>query len=161
MISIDFLDKVDVFKQLSDDQLRMIQDCAEIVEFRRTERIFAQGEDAVSVWIVVEGDVELRTEPAENQSSAAEPEVSFMSTAHAFGWTCFVPPYHYQLSGYCISRSCKVIRLGREDLLGLFDKDADLGFRVMSYLIEVVGTQFQQLQDEIAKKRGIEVMSRW
>jgi hypothetical protein len=87
--------------------------------------------------------------------------VSFLSEAQAFGWTCFVPPYKYQLSGYCASRSCRLIRLKREDLLTLFEKDAAIGFFVTKYLIGVVGGHFGQLQDEIARKRGIEIMSRW
>ena len=161
MISLDFLEKVDVFKKLDDQQLQMIQECAEIVEFSRGERIFAQGADAVNVWIIMDGDVELRAEKPGSRPAAGKKNVAFLSTAQAFGWTCFVPPHRYQLSGYCASRTCQVIRLSREDLLRLFEKDEDLGFHVMSYLIEVVGTQFQQLQDEIAKKRGIELMSNW
>ena len=34
-------------------------------------------------------------------------------------------------------------------------------FNVMDYLLRAVGKQFEQLQDEIAKVRGIEMMSQW
>ena len=160
MISLDFLENIDVFKSLNDHQLKTIQECGETVDFKRDDRIFGQGDDAAFVWIVLEGDVELRTESSGN-AQTNEPSVSFMSAAHAFGWTCFVPPYKYRLSGYCTSRWCKVIKFKREELLTLFKNDEIIGFQVMNYLIGTVGKQFEQYQDEIARKRGIEIMSQW
>lgn len=161
MIQLEFLEKLDAFKELNDDQLAAIKECTDLAEFKRGERIFSQGADAGHVWIVLEGGVELRAEYPDQNMSAVAPSVSFLSEAQAFGWTCFVPPYKYQLSGYCASRTGRLIRLRREDLLGLFEKDASIGFFVMKYLIGVVGRQFGQLQDEIARKRGFEIMSRW
>ncbi len=160
MISLEFLEQVDVFRNLNDDQLSAIQNCAEAVDFKKGDRIFEQGDVASHVWIVLEGDVELRTEPTFSEAKTTS-KPAFMSETHAFGWTCFVQPYRYRLSGYCASRGCKVIRLERDDLLAIFERDAVVGFKVMDYLLGSVGKQFEQLQDEIAKVRGIEMMSQW
>jgi aromatic ring-cleaving dioxygenase len=54
-----------------------------------------------------------------------------------------------------------VIKFNREDLIRLFESDKITGYHVMLYLIGAVSRQFEQLQDEIARRRGIEVMSRW
>lgn len=161
MISLDFLEKVACFSCLNDDQLKMVQECAEIAEFGRGEKIFSHGNEASHVWIVVDGDVELRSEAPDGEQPTVEPVVSFMAEANAFGWTCFVPPYRYQLSGYCASRQCKLIKLDREDLKALFEKEPVIGLEVMSYLMAAVGQQFEQLQEEIAKHRGHEIMSNW
>ena len=161
MTSLDFLKKADVFKDLNDDRLLAVLNCAEQVEFEKGARIFTHGADATHVWILVEGDVELRSEPSGKDVSGKVPSVSFTSAAQAFGWTCFVPPYKHRLSGYCASRQCKVIKFEREDIIRLFESDKTTGFQVMLYLLGVVGRQFEQLQDEIARRRGIEVMSRW
>ncbi len=160
MISLEFLEHVDVFRKLNDDQLSAIQKCAEAVDFKKGDRIFEQGDIASHVWIVLEGDVELRTEPSDLEGGGGS-KPSFISESQAFGWTCFVQPYRYRLSGYCASRWGKVIRLEREDLLDIFARDAVVGFKVMDYLLRAVGKQFEQLQDEIAKDRGIEMMSQW
>jgi len=160
VISLDFLEKVACFSCLNDDQLEMVQAKAEMVEFKRGDKIFSHGSDATHVWIVVEGDVELRSEDL-NLQATVEPGVSFMAEANAFGWTCFVPPYRYQLSGYCSSRHCQMIRFDREALKKLFEKDAVIGLEVMSYLMGAVGQQFEQLQDQIARHRGQEIMSQW
>lgn len=161
MVNLNFLKKADIFKDLDDDRLRAVLNCAEPVEFEKGARFFTHGADATHVWILVEGDVELRSEPSGKDVSGQIPAVSFTSVAQAFGWTCFVPPYKYRLSGYCASEKCKVIKFKREALLSLFDADKQTGFQVMLYLIGVIGRQFEQLQDEIARRRGIEVMSGW
>lgn len=161
MISLDFLEQVDVFKNLDDSQLSAIQERAEAVEFKKGERIFTQGDNATDIWIARKGEVELRTEDPAAQKNARSASPSFLSKTQVFGWTCFVPPHKYRLSGYCGSRTCKVIRLKRESLLAIFEKDAVLGLKVMDYLIQTVGRQFEELQDEIARNRGIEMMSQW
>jgi CRP-like cAMP-binding protein len=161
MMSVDFLKKSDVFKDLNDDRLRKVLLCGEQAEFEKGARIFTHGDDATHLWILSEGAVELRSEPPDMAVSEKAPSVSFTSAAHSFGWTCFVPPYKYRLSGYCVSDKCMVIKFKREDLLALFEADKHTGFQVMLRLIEVVGRQFEQLQEEIAKKRGRDIMSRW
>lgn len=161
MISIDFLKKTDVFKDLDDNRLRAVANCAEPVEFEKGARIFTHGDEAIYVWILAEGNVELRSEPPGIAVLDKTKAVSFISAAQAFGWTCFVPPYKYRLSGYCASEKCKVIKFQKENLLALFETDKRTGFQVMLYLTGVVGRQFGQLQEEIAKRRGIEIMSRW
>ena len=158
MVSLEFLEKIEVFKTLNDNQLKAIQDCVELADFKKDERIFTQGDDATHVWIILEGDVELKSEtPGKSTTSP----VSFLSETHVFGWTCFVPPHKYLLSGYCASRWCKVVKLKKDDLLRLFEEDDVFGFKVMDYLMAAVGKQFEQYQDQVARERGIEVMSQW
>jgi len=43
----------------------------------------------------------------------------------------------------------------------IFNEDEVIGFQVMDYLLGVVGKQFEQYQDQMAKNRGIEIMSQW
>jgi len=161
MISLEFLENIEVFKKLNDDQLTAVQECAELVEFKKGDRIFAQGEDATHVWVVRDGDVELWNEPSPEEKATAKRSVHFLSETQVFGWTCFVQPYKYRLSGYCASRWGKLIKIKREDLTRLFEKDDKFGFQVMDYLLGVVGKQFEQYQDQVARDRGIEVMSQW
>lgn len=160
MVSLDFLEKVEAFKMLDDEQLKAIQDCSHVEEFQKGARLFAQGQSSTHLWIVKEGQVDLRyEEPGSLQQNTGN--ISFASDAQTFGWSCFAPPYTYRLSGYCASRSCKVVKIEKERLIEQFEKDARFGYRVMSHLIRVVGTQFQQYQDEIARRRGEDIIHQW
>jgi len=161
MIDLDFLEKVAVFKKLDDGQLSEIQKFCEEAAFNRGERLFAEGETSSHIWILVEGQVDLRFDRPEGSTAFDKNPISFISGADLFGWASFVPPYKFHLSGYCASRKCRVIKLPKEKLVDLFRKDYTTGYQVMSYVLRVIGTHFNQFQEEYAKTRGHNIMSGW
>jgi len=160
MISLDFLENVEAFADLDDDQLSAIQDCCEVVEFKRGEEIFAAGETPKYFWIVNEGQINLTWDLPEGRT-LPEKTITTLSEGMPFGWSSLVPPYKYKLSAHCASRSCKVISISRDRLLQMFEKEAVLGYKVMSKVMIVVGKRFHQFQDEVAKSRGHDIINRW
>jgi len=160
MISLEFLEQVEVFKHFNDDQLAALQGCGEVLTFKRDDQLFTEGKDSSHLWIVMEGQVALRF-GMQGSKSGSQDTVSFESESQTFGWSCFVPPYTYRLSGYCASRQCKAVAMEKEKLLSLFEKDAEIGYSVMSYLVCVVGNHFHRFQDELAKQMGHDIMNAW
>ena len=160
MISLDFLENVEVFKGLNDNQLTRIQKCCQMVEFSRGDKIFGTGEDPQYLWVVSEGQVTLHWE-LPGRSALPEPTISRLSETMIFGWSSLVPPYKYRLSAYCETRACKVIKIDRDALTDLFDQDAELGYRVMNKLLSVVASRFLNLQEEVAKQRGSDIINQW
>lgn len=160
MVSLDFLEDVDAFSDLDDDQLAAIQDCCEVAKFKRGEAIFAAGEAPEYFWLVLEGQVNLVWDIPEGPA-LPENTISTLSEGMPFGWSSLVPPHKYRLSAHCTSRSCKTVRIPRNRLLQLFEDDAQLGYKVMSKVIIVVGQRFHQLQDEVARRRGHDIINRW
>lgn len=160
MISLDFLENVEAFAELNDDQLTAIMECCEVADFKREEEIFAAGETAEYFWIVQTGQVNLNLDAPEGPA-LPENTITTLSEGMPFGWSGLVPPYKYQLSAHCASRSCKIVRISKDCLLQLFESDARLGYRVMSKVMIVVGQRFHQLQDDIARRRGHDIINRW
>lgn len=160
MINIDFLDKVQIFQGLNHEQLAEIVNYCDETEFRPGTKLFEQGEDAVYLWIVKEGQVDLRFEIA-GSTSSEENTISSISETGAFGWSSFVSPNKYRLSGYCAGKSCKLIKVEREGLKQLFETDPDIGYAVISNVATVVGTRFHEFQEEAARRRGQEILGGW
>ena len=159
MVSLDFLERMEVFKDLDDEQLKVIQVCCREVEVQRGKKIFGAGEEPNYLWAVKEGQVNLRQE---SEASILENfTITSLSETMIFGWSSLVPPCKHTLSAYCTSRICKVVRVEKQCLIGLFEKDARIGYRVMSKLVPVVGKRFQQLQNEVANRRGHEIINQW
>jgi len=158
MISLEFLEKVELFNGLEDKQLRAVQACCDIEEYERGQQLFAEGDASTHLWIVKKGAVALRKEEAD---ISTQPPVSFTSKKQTFGWSCFAPPYQYRLSGYCESRTCKIVKIEKDCLQNLFEQDEAFGHQVVSQLLTVVGTQFHQYQDEIARRMGEEIIHQW
>jgi signal-transduction protein with cAMP-binding, CBS, and nucleotidyltransferase domain len=160
MVSLDFLENVDAFSDLNDDQLTAIQDCCEVAEFKRGEQIFSAGEIPEYFWIVRAGQVNLTWDAPEGPA-LPESTITTLSEGMPFGWSSLVPPYTYRLSAHCASRSCKVIMIKKGSLTRLFEDDAELGYKVMSKVMIVVGDRFHQLQDEVARRRGYDIINQW
>ena len=145
MITLDFIRQVDVFKDLEDSQLeKIIKGCQER-EFKRGEKIFSEQDEAQYVWIVMEGQVDIRFDLPGRATSEVSTVYSETPTK-TFGWSTFVPPYKYILSAYCASRKCLVAQLDKDFLLKLFKSDYLMGYRVMSNLAGIISTRFHDMQ---------------
>ena len=108
----------------------------------------------------MEGEVDLRQEQPGN-TSAQEDTIATLYETMTFGWSSLVPPFEYRLAAYCASRSCKVVKMDSPCLTKLFEQDSKLGYMVMSKIVAIVGTRFDQLREEIVKRRGHDIINRW
>jgi CRP-like cAMP-binding protein len=160
MITLDFLEKVEVFKDLDDRQLAEILSCCREVEFSREDKIFGVGEEPRFLWVVMEGQVALLWE-LPGRSALPETTISTLPETMTFGWSSLVPPYKYRLSAYCATRTCRAIKVEKDGLIKLFEQDPLIGYKVMLKLLAVVGSRFLNLQDEIAKRRGSDIINQW
>jgi len=160
MIRLEFFKDVEIFQGLNHEQLAEIIKCGEEEEFQPETRLFAKGEKAGYLWIVRQGQVDLRFD-FPGLASSEENTISSIPEAGAFGWSSIVPPNKYRLSGYSSGAGCKLIKIERENLLKLFEKDPDIGYVVMSNLATLVGARFHSLQEEAARRRGQDIMGGW
>ena len=160
MISLEFLENVQVFEDLNDDQLTQIQKYCQEAKFSRGDKIFATGEKPKYLWVVIEGQVALQWETPE-APAGSDSTITTLSESMIFGWSSLVPPYTYRLSAYCATRTCKVMQVDRDALIQLFENDEELGYKVMLKLLSVVGSRFLNLQDEVARQRGSDIINQW
>ncbi|MFC1868034.1 cyclic nucleotide-binding domain-containing protein [Thermodesulfobacteriota bacterium] len=160
MISLDFLEKVEVFKGLDDDRLSAVLDCCQESEYHRGEKLFGVKEKPLYLWAVIEGEIELRQERPES-TQLKEICIASLTETMTFGWSSLVPPFKYSLSAYCASRSCRVLTVEAKCLTRLFQEDSKLGYMLMSKIVSVVGTRFYQLREEIIKGIGQDIINHW
>ena len=146
MAHLDFLKKVHVFGGLNEEQLTALSDgCVEKV-YHEGDKLFDEGEEANHLWVVVDGTVEVRFELPGHEAPQTN-TVSVISSNQTIGWSSFVPPYRYSLPVYCTSRNCKVMKIRKDFLLDLFEKDSRMGYLVMSNIASVISIMLRQLQE--------------
>lgn len=155
MVSLDTLEKIEIFKDLDDQRLAAVSECCTEMVFQKGEGIFEAGREASALWAVAEGRVKLQGDP---DSILKENEVS---ENQVFGWPSLLRSPIYRFSASGAARSAKVLRIDRRCLQGLFEKDPELGYRVMTELLRVIGDRFDQLQEEVVKRRGQDMMNQW
>jgi CRP-like cAMP-binding protein len=155
MVSLDALERVEILEGLNDERLSAVRECCLESRFQRGEKIYGSGEDARHLYAVVEGTVELKPEPSSSFPG------NLLQENMVFGWPSLIAPNVYRFSAHSASRSTRLIQMDAECLRRLFEKDPELGFAVMSKLLQVVGSRFHQLQEEVVRRRGQDVMNRW
>ena len=161
------LEKIEAFKSLTKSQRSQMKALCEELIFHKGARLFAEGDPATHLWLVVEGKTDLRFEMPATHAATKEQTVSSVKVkpqkpeAKTLGWSCFVPPYKMRLSAYCATDTCRIVRIPKNELLLLFENDPKMGYRFMSYMITVVGYRFHQFQDVVAKTMGDSMISGW
>jgi len=140
------LKTMEIFRNLSPEQLRAIEPGCEEKGFRGGERLFAEGEEARHLWIITEGGVDLRFD-LPGRATTPENTILTAGAGQALGWSSFVPPYEYKLSAYSAGDACKAVRIEKAFLLDLFLKDPDMGYRLVRFLAGVASLHLQQLQE--------------
>ena len=160
MTNLDIMKQIEAFKGLDEYQLNHILSYCKESEYKQGERLFTEGDDATDLWIMIDGELEMRFDLPGRPTSKAN-NIATITKFQAFGWSCFVPPNKYTLSAYCSTDTCKVIKIEKAGLESLFEKDNCIGFTLMSYLVKVVGLRFHQFQDEVTKHRGEDIISGW
>ena len=156
MDMLDFLETVRLFRDLEDEQIEAIRPCCEEADFKRGDQVFKGGENADFLYVVMEGQIELREEDV-----TETPVVSTLSSGNAFGWSAVVSPYKYYLSANCAGRTCKVLKIERERFTKLLEEDAAIGYPVMNRILALIGRRFDELEEKIIKRMGEGVMTTW
>ena len=149
MAVTDLLKRSDIFKGLDDAQLTKIQAGCQEIEYQSGSRLFAEGEKSDRIWIVSDGQVDLRFD-LPGRASTDENTIFSITPGNTLGWSSFIPPYQYKLSAYCATRTCKIVQILNDFLLNLFDKDARMGFKVISNVTAIASDHFHQLQNSAA-----------
>ena len=179
MISIDALREIKDLKGLNDAQLQAIHECCTEKKYQKEDRLFKEGDTASHMWLLSEGEVSLRFDmpvqmaydsysllkdkdpdhpDASHEATSEKNTVSIITKGMSFGWSCFVQPYIYSLSAYCKSDTCKAVLLDRNCMLRVFSKDPKIGYLIISKTLNIVGQRFHDLQAEVVKRKGEDIM---
>jgi len=149
MDTLDFLERVDLFKGMGDDRIEAIQSCCETGEFKRGERIFRPGEDARFLYILMEGLVELRKE-AQNQDNAQNAEViSRVSAGDVFGWSALVEPHRFTAGAMCLEKT-SILVIDGPKIYELCQGDSHFCAVVMANLAYLISTRLRHARQQIS-----------
>lgn len=139
------LRQTEAFRNLSGGEIEHIAGFSTIRKLEKDQRLFREGEKASSLWVVASGEIDVRFELPARQTSEAQ-TLSTLSETGILGWSSLIPPYKYKLSAYCTSESCELIEINGRELLEHMKKNPELGYKVLSAMIRVVGNRFEHLQ---------------
>lgn len=138
--------EVDLFKGIASHIIDEIAHLAVEEVFPKGAIIFKRGDFADSLYILVEGHIDLLVRGKKRFS------VSLHHPGYVFGWSALVEPNRYTATAECIEET-KVIKLDGTRLMHVFEKHPLEGLTVMKRLAGVIGMRLDMVyQKFIAAK---------
>lgn len=145
-VSVDMLRRVDILRDMSDDQLREIAALGDVREYRQGEVLGVQGTRGEMVYVILDGHVELLTSSPVGQLTVriagpgeALPLASLLSdgtlltTALAFS----------DLRAFVIPRSA---------LLALCERRPDVGMKLFHAVAEILGGRYRSTLNRLIER---------
>jgi CRP-like cAMP-binding protein len=137
------LETVEIFSDLTPEQLEMIYQIS-------TEKICTKGtvivkENTLSteIYVILEGEVEILVGTS-SLSGGKEKRIGLLERGQSFGEVALVDEGLRSATVRCLSDTCRVLEISRNDLFRLLREDPRIGFMVMYNLAADLCLKFRQ-----------------
>jgi CRP-like cAMP-binding protein len=148
MVSKDALSKVDLFSDLSNDQLDRISSVCKYVDFNKGELLFREGDRAVNFYILLEGKAVIQIQLSSRPTTVSVGVIN--QPNQSLGWSCIVPPYFYTASALC-EEDCRFIEVEGEGFVDILQRDPDAGIVVFMRIAEVISGRLRNSRAVLLK----------
>ncbi len=147
MVPPEILQRFSFFPGLSADELNGLSFIGREISFQRGDRIFQEGDSAHSLYLLLEGWVDVLID-----AEAGDDPHGLMMTLTAgdiFGWSAVVAPYIYTASAVCAS-PVKAISLSQVELQALFEIDREFYCTIVTEICHVIASRLRATRLQLA-----------
>jgi CRP-like cAMP-binding protein len=147
MVSAEWLKKAELFGVLNNSQLNTLLSQSHVEDCLEGKIIFHQGEEAVHLYVLIQGSVELMVK--------AEEKIDFMTSkvekeGAVFGSPSLMEPFRYNVSAICLKPS-KVLVLDAKHIKVKMEEDPKMGLEVMKKLASIYFNRLNDLRSGVSK----------
>jgi CRP-like cAMP-binding protein len=128
----DTLDSEQIFGFLRSDQINILSEAADKVEFKTGETIYNRGDPASHFYVILSGIVALRL-PGKQIYSLL---IDDLSPGSMFGSCVSFSMETYTLTAQC-ARDCQLLKVATSALKDLLDSDPRMGYAIQSRISEI------------------------
>ncbi len=139
------LGKFELFKWLTDEELDMLAALSKEESFSAGLSIISEGSAAKDLYMVEEGQVRVEMSLSVYPGVVQDALVDIIPTGEPFGWSAVIGSRVYTMTARAME-PVKVIAIDGEKLLSLFNKNPDIGFKVMEGLVAVVSKRVRSVK---------------
>lgn len=155
---LELLKQSKIFEGLQSDELQEITKICQIVKYKNGEKIFEAGEPAEHLFIVKEGEIELRCQMT-YQNIPMGICLERKVRGQPLGWSALTEPYKYTLSAFAVKDS-ELLQMGHSELKELCERNNHLGYVLMSNIARLIASRFistqvrliQEIQQSLKKR---------
>jgi CRP-like cAMP-binding protein len=159
MIPYRLLQGFDLFKGLSEDELKAVAALGREEAFDEGEVVFQEGTEARRVYVLADGRVALRFR-LPLKPLTRETTIDTISKGEAFGWSALVRPHRLTATAIC-SEQAKCLVFERTDLQQLFQENHHIGYVIMENLAAVIAGRLRDVRLQLIREMGQSLMYGW
>jgi CRP-like cAMP-binding protein len=151
---VEILARTELFMGLVDEDLLKIAGLpsCRIQTFESGASIFQPEDSAGDLYVLVEGDIKVCSNPADAPEGTCLVEVGRITKGGTFGLSALVPPRIRKLTAIAEARS-RVISIGARDLQALFEAEHRIGYEVMLSLVRVIGSKLRNVERLLVREQ--------
>jgi len=139
------LAKFELFMWLTDDELEKVATLSREENFAAGISIMAEGATATDLYMVEEGQARVEMSLSVYPGMVQDSLVEIIPKGEPFGWSAVIGSRVYTMTARAME-PLKVIAIDGEKLLALFNKNPDIGFKVMEGLVSVVSQRVRSVK---------------
>jgi CRP/FNR family cyclic AMP-dependent transcriptional regulator len=155
---IDLLRETEIFRNLTEDQIRKILKISRKVTFSEGEVILREGEEGDTFYIILEGTVEVVKSLVKGEGKRDEEEdrqnkvfTRLNASGHAvFGEMALLETMRRTATIHTVTK-CRFYEIKKDDFLSLAEADHELGFRIMLNLARIVSARLRKADEDTIK----------
>ena len=135
MTNVYVLEQIDIFVDLSTDQLKLIDAITEEQSYKQGQVIFEENSPSREFCIILDGEVEIQVDPdtiGDSRENNYQPTtIAVLRRGQSFGEVAIVDPGVRSASARCGSENCNLLVINRDKFLYLLEDDFQMGYVVM------------------------------
>lgn len=152
MISIDVLKQADIFYDMTDEQLQTIAKICTEKTYNRGDIIFKENDLSSELYIVADGEVEIRLDPETIGQSGDPQTLATLLRGQSFGEVAVIDQGTRSASAHCTHGNTVLFVVKREPLIKLCEEDARLGYQLMLNLAVDLSTKIRNTDIQIREQ---------
>lgn len=139
MNKVEVLKRSDLFRELDDDQLRLVAAKGKREVFDAGTIVHKQGWVGDKIYVIEDGLAAIILEVG----PMAQRQVQAATNYESFGWVAMIPPYSCTATSKTLERTKTIAFDGRE-LLALCAAHPEIGFKILQALACVISGRLRQ-----------------
>ena len=140
MIAYDDLKRIEFFADLTEGELRAIQEICKEEGYRAGDFIFREDTPAEHLYVLKNGKVSIDIKVTSDRYLSVFTVSSF---AEPFGWSALVAPFRFSASARCIEDST-IFSIDGKRLMELIERDYRMGFLIMRRIARVISERVRE-----------------
>ncbi|TAN37507.1 MAG: cyclic nucleotide-binding domain-containing protein [Nitrospirae bacterium] len=139
--------RIPIFEGLDSKELRQIENILHQREYAKQETIFFQGEPGLGMYIIIQGDVDIISEPEKHQ-------LAELHEGDFFGELSLLDESPRTASAVAKDPS-RLLCLFQSDLNDLITRNPGLGVKILVQLARTIGARLRKTNDHVTELKKV------